>query len=200
MIGMNVDFAPAATRLAELIRAARDDQLGDPTPCPAYTLGDLIDHVGRLSLSFTAAAEKEFGGYTEQLPSGSAAGLGDDWRERIPRDLATLANAWQPTEAWTGMTRIAMMDAPADMVGITAADELVVHGWDVARAMGEPFSCEPDMLAAAQKFLDLAANPEAPAGPDVAFGPPTMLADDAPQIERLVAMAGRDHAWTRPAS
>ena len=30
-----------------------------PTPCPAYTLGDLIEHVGGLALAFSAAADKD---------------------------------------------------------------------------------------------------------------------------------------------
>src|SRR4029077_4731115 len=42
--------------------------------------------------------------------------------------------AWGKPAGGAGKTRIAGMDAPAEMVGLTAADELVVHGWDVARA------------------------------------------------------------------
>src|SRR5712691_6290588 len=102
-----VNLGPAAQRLAGLVAGVSDDELGQPTPCPAYTLGDLIDHVGGLALAFTAAARKESSALTEQTPSGDASRLGDDWRTRIPRDLAALAQAWREPEAWTGMTRIA---------------------------------------------------------------------------------------------
>ena len=51
-----VDLGPAAQRLADLVTRVGDDELGLPTPCPAYTLGDLIDHVGGLALAFTASA------------------------------------------------------------------------------------------------------------------------------------------------
>ena len=45
-----VDLGSAAERMANLIRGVREDQLGEPTPCPAYSLGDLLDHVGGLTL------------------------------------------------------------------------------------------------------------------------------------------------------
>ncbi len=154
-----VDLGPAAQRLADLIALVEDDELGRPTPCPAYSLGDLIDHAGGLALAFTAAANKERGTYGDQGPSGDASRLGDDWRKRIPSDLKTWVEAWREPDAWTGMTRIAGMDAPAEMVGLTVADELVVHGWDVARATGQPYRCEPELLDAARSFLVQFASP-----------------------------------------
>jgi Mycothiol maleylpyruvate isomerase N-terminal domain len=100
-----VDVGPGARRLAELVGRVTDDELAKPTPCPAYTLGDLIDNVGGLALAFTAAARKESGRHVEQAPSGQASRLEPGWRTRIPADLQALASAWSDPEAWTGMTR-----------------------------------------------------------------------------------------------
>jgi uncharacterized protein (TIGR03086 family) len=94
------------------------------------------------------------------------------------------------------MSRIAGMEAPAAMVGLTLADELVVHGWDVARATGQPYGCEPGLLAAARTFLLQITSPDAPAGPDVPFGPPRPVPDGAPLLDRVVALAGRDPGWS----
>jgi len=191
-----VDLGPAAGQLAGLVARVKDDELGKPTPCPAYTLGDLIDHVGTLALAFTAAANKDRNRYVEGAPPGDASRLEEDWRARIPRDLGALARAWRQPGAWDGMTRIAAMDAPAAMVGLTVADELVVHGWDVARATGQPYTVEPEVLDAAQSFLVQFASPDAPAGPEVAFGPSRELSGDAPLLDRVVALAGRDPGWS----
>jgi uncharacterized protein (TIGR03086 family) len=191
-----VDLRPGARRLAELVARVSDDELPLPTPCPAYTVGDLIDHVGGLALAFTAAARKDLGPYVEQTPSGQAARLEPGWRARIPADLQALAMAWGEPAAWSGMTRIAGMDSPAEMVGLTAADELVVHGWDVARATGQSYACEPELLDAAQRFLNMFASPDAPAGPDVPFGPSRPVPDEAPMLDRVVALAGRDTSWS----
>jgi uncharacterized protein (TIGR03086 family) len=191
----NVDLAPAAGQLADLVARVTDDELARPTPCPAYTLGDLIEHVGGLAVAFTAAARKDTGRRADRAPSGDASQLEPGWRERIPRDLAGLAEAWAEPGAWTGMTRIAGGEAPADVVGLSAADELVVHGWDLARATGQPYAGDPPALEAARGFLSMFASPDAPAGPDVPFGPARPLPADAPLLEQVLALAGRDLAW-----
>ncbi len=193
-----VDLGPAAQQLSDLLARAAQDDLGRPTPCPAYALADLIEHVGGMALAFTAAARKDAGPLTEQQPSGNAARLPADWRTRIPRDLAVLADAWREPDAWAGMTRIAGLDAPAVMVGQTVADELAVHGWDVARALGEPYRGDPDVLAAAHRFLEQFASPDAPAGPEVAFGPSRPAGPGAPALDQVLALAGRDVDWTPP--
>ncbi len=191
-----VDLTPATQRLADLVARVRDDELSGPTPCPAYTVGDLIEHVGGLALAFRAAAGKDIASpYVNRTPAGDAARLPADWRERIPADLAALAQAWAKPDAWTGMTRIAEQDAPAEMVGVTVADELVVHGWDVARATGQPYQPEPELVDAARTFLGMFASPDAPAGPEVPFGPSRVLPGGAPALDQVLALAGRDPAW-----
>ncbi|MDX6287097.1 MAG: hypothetical protein QOG53_2582 [Frankiales bacterium] len=191
-----VDLGPGARRLADLVARVTDEDLGKPTPCPAYTLGDLVDHIGGLALAFTAAAQKDTGTYGDQGPSGDAARLGGDWRTRIPRDLDTLVQAWRDPEAWDGMTRIAGMDAPGEMVGLTVADELVVHGWDVARATGQAYDVDAELLDAARGFLTMFSSPDAPAGPTVPFGPSRPVPDDAPPLDEVLALAGRDPKWS----
>jgi len=191
----NVDLAPAARQLGDLVARVTDAELARPTPCPAYTLGDLIEHIGGTALAFTAAARKDTGRRADRAPAGDASRLEPGWRERIPRDLAVLAAAWSEPGAWTGMTRIAGGEAPADVVGLSAADELIVHGWDLARATGQPYAGDPEALEAARGFLAMFASPDAPAGPDVPFGPARPLADDAPLLDQVLALAGRDLDW-----
>jgi uncharacterized protein (TIGR03086 family) len=190
-----VDLGPAARRLGELIARTSDSEMGAPTPCPAYNVGDLIEHLGVMALAFAAAARKEGGRYAEPASAGDAARLPADWRSVIPRDLGAVASAWADPAAWSGLTRIAGMDAPADMIGLSLADELVVHGWDLARATGRAYDCEPEVLDAAESFLGQFASPDAPAGPEVAFGPSRPLRDDARSLDRVIALAGRDPDW-----
>src|SRR5262249_15462670 len=114
----------------------------------------------------------------------------------IRRNLGALPGAWRVPAAWAGTTRIAGSDGPAEIIGLSAADELVVHGWDVARATGQPYACEPELLAAAESFLALFASPDAPAGPDVAFGPSREVRAGGAELDRVVARAGRDLGWS----
>ena len=191
-----VDLGPAARRLADLVANVKDDALDRPTPCPAYSLGDLIEHVGGMALAFIAAGRKERNAYNGVPPPGDASRLRADWRERIPRDLMALAPIWADPGSWTGMTQIAGDETPAEIVGLVLADELAVHGWDVARASTQAYACEPEILEAALKFLQMFASPDAPAGPEVAFGPARILLEEAPMLDRVVGLAGRDPGWS----
>jgi uncharacterized protein (TIGR03086 family) len=137
-----LDLAPAAKRMAALVGGVSDNQLGGVTPCPAYTLGDLLDHVGGLSVAFTAAARKAELPGGSQGPSGDASRLEEGWRDRIARDLDALAAAWAEPQAWTGTAVAGGVEMPAEVAALVALDELVVHGWDVARASGQPYEVD----------------------------------------------------------
>ena len=191
-----VDLTPAARRLSALVANVPDDALTGPTPCPDYSLGDLIDHIGGLALAFTAAARKEIGGDSAQGPSGDAARLGDDWRVRIPEQLAALAEAWRDPAAWTGMTQAGGVDLPGEIGGLVALDEIVIHGWDVARASAQTYECEPQLLDAVHEFLAGFSTPETADQRGNMFGPVVHVPADAPLLDRIVGLAGRDPAWS----
>ncbi|MBN2622206.1 MAG: TIGR03086 family protein [Acidimicrobiales bacterium] len=193
-----VDLRPAARTMADLVRGIPDGMLGAPTPCPAYSLGDLVDHVGGLALAFTAAAAKDTGATAAQGPSGDASRLGDDWRERIPADLERLAAAWQDPVAWQGMTQAGGLDLPGDIAGLVVLDELVIHGWDVARASGQRFACDPGLLEVVHQFVDGFAEPGQEAARDGLFGPVVEVPDDAALLDRVLGLTGRAPTWAPP--
>ena len=190
-----IDLTPAAQRTTSLITSAADDQLGLPTPCPGSCLGDLIDHVGVFAVRFRAAADKESEGRTSRPPPPSGANLEAGWRERISRDLLALADAWRQPRAWDGSTYAGGIELPADVVGLVALDELVVHGWDIAVATGQPYEPPAQELEAATAFV---ASFDAPRDGTL-FGPVVPVADDAPPLDRLLGLTGRDPSW-RPAT
>jgi uncharacterized protein (TIGR03086 family) len=191
-----LDLGPAATRMAALIRNISDDRLAGLTPCAEYSLGDLVDHVGEFALAFAAAARKDVANSGTQGPSPDASHLVDDWRTRIPADLDALAEAWREPEAWTGMTQAGGIDLPGEVAGIVALDELVLHGWDVARASDQPYECDPESLEAVQGFVEQFSAPGADRGG--LFGPVVDVPDDAPRLDRVIGLAGRDPNWSAP--
>ena len=141
-----LDLEPATRRLATLVASVSADDLDAPTPCPQYAVGDLLDHIGGLALGFAAAARKERTDTTARAPSGNASRLEPDWRDTIPHRLDALAEAWRDPGAWTGMTRVGGVDLPGEVAGVVALDELVVHGWDLARATNQPYECDRPAL------------------------------------------------------
>jgi uncharacterized protein (TIGR03086 family) len=193
-----IDLQPAADTVARIVGGVRDDQLTAPTPCTESTIGDLIDHVDGLSLAFTAAARKTPLPGGSQAPKPSASHLGTDWRERIPGRLSELAAAWRDPEAWDGVTEAGGQPMPSGVAGLVSVDELVLHGWDIAVASGQEFSCEPALVEAALGFVGPTVA-DKPNGIRGLFGPAVPVPADAPPLHRLLGLAGRDPSWRAPA-
>ncbi|MFD6676835.1 TIGR03086 family metal-binding protein [Rhodococcus zopfii] len=191
-----LDLDPAARTMADVIAGIRDDQLTARTPCRDATLGDLLDHVCGLCVAFTAAATKELGETTARPPAPSAANLGDDWRTRIPAQVAALAQAWHDPAAWTGTTQAGGVELPGRIAGLIALDELVIHGWDLAAAAGLPYPCDDASVAACTAFA-ATVTPEQRAEGGL-FGPVVTVPADAHALDRLVGMTGRNPSWTPP--
>jgi len=186
------DLTVAARRIAGLVDAVGDDALGRPTPCEGYAVGDLLDHIAGAAVAFTAAAVKQ---PLDGGPRGDAANLGDDWRTRIPQEVLGLAEAWRSPHAWTGMTAAGGVDLPGDLAGVVALDELVIHGWDLAKATGQdPAYDGPGLEAVYATVAKFRAS-----GIEGLFGPPVTVPDDAPLLDRILGLAGRDPAWEPPA-
>ena len=190
------DLTPATRMLASMVANVDDAQLGAPTPCPDYTVGDLLDHIGGAALAFTSAARKEDGPNASPPPLGARAHLGADWRTRIPRDLAVLGEAWSEPDAWEGMTKIGGMEMPATVVGTVGLNEVVAHGWDLGRATGRPFQPDANSIEGCLEFLVPMSQPGAENNRAPAFGPVVPVADAASGLDRLVALNGRDPRWT----
>jgi uncharacterized protein (TIGR03086 family) len=186
-----IDLGPAADRVAALLAHIDDGALAGPTPCPGSTVGDLVDHVSGLTLGFTASAAKQRDIADGPPPRPDAANLGPDWRERIPRDLGALAAAWRDPSAWEGSTTAGGMTFPAEVVGVVALDELVVHGWDLAVSTKQPYEPTDDDVNAAMAFV---SSFHAPRDGSL-FGPIVPVAADAPALDRLLGLTGRDPHW-----
>jgi uncharacterized protein (TIGR03086 family) len=198
MPSTTIDLHPATQRVGEIVRGVSDEQLTAATPCPDYTLGDLLDHVNGLSVAFTAAARKETLPGAQSGPSADAGRLGDDWRDRIPQLLDGLADAWQQPEAWTGMTQAGPVELPGEVAGLVALNEVVLHGWDVAVASGQPFDLDEASLQAAHDFVAQFSGPGHEEDRAGGFGPEVDVPADAPLLDRLLGMAGRQPRWSPP--
>src|SRR5215207_7918863 len=129
-----MDLEPATRLLASVVAGVSDEQLRWPTPCTESSVADLLDHVNGLALAFTAAAAKTPLESGSQPPMADGARLPLDWRTSIPERLAGLGRAWRAEAAWQGMTRAGGVDLPGQIAGVVALDEVVIHGWDIARA------------------------------------------------------------------
>ena len=190
------DLAPAARRLTAVLDGVRDGQLAAPTPCTESTVADLLDHLVGLTLAFRDAAAKTPGPATSGAPRASADHLPPDWRRRLPGQLDALAAAWAEPVAWTGTAEAGGVTMPAEVMGVVALDEIILHAWDVAVATGQEYTCPPAEAQALIGLLSAAADPDSGGG---MFGPVVPVPADAPPLHRALGLSGRDPHWQPPA-
>jgi uncharacterized protein (TIGR03086 family) len=188
-----VDLEPAARRITRLAAALPDDRLDAPTPCAGVPVSGLLSHVLSLSEAFAGAAAKA---PDPGSPPPEPPPLPADWRSALPDRLDALVEAWRSPDALAGMTSAGGLELPAPVAAAVALDELVLHGWDLARAAGADYRPEPEEVAACLGFVGATAQPEGVPG---LFGRPVPVPDDAPEFDRLLGLSGRDPGWAPPA-
>ncbi|TML14926.1 MAG: hypothetical protein E6G39_07660 [Actinobacteria bacterium] len=84
---------------------------------------------------------------------------------------------------------------PAEQIAVVAVDELVLHGWDLARATGQRFKADPASTAAVLAFTTEMAKPEHAPHRKGLFGPVVETPKDASDLDRALGLAGRDVGW-----
>ncbi|MEV6316526.1 TIGR03086 family metal-binding protein [Streptomyces sp. NPDC051776] len=189
-----LDLEPPARQVARLLDHIGDDQLSGPTPCPDYAVRDLLGHLIGLTAAFRDAGTKTHTAATGTDPSSTPPpGLEGDWRARLTEQLGEVVAVWRSPEAWEGMTEAGGITFPAWVAGRVALNELLIHGWDLARATGQHYSCDDTTVRAAIAFMEPSAD-EAERGP--LFGPVVEVPDDAPLLDRAVGLSGREPTWS----
>jgi uncharacterized protein (TIGR03086 family) len=189
----HLDLGPAAAEIARLVAGVRDDQLDDPTPT-AWPVATLLHHLFGLSLAFTVAARKGRDPAADG-PAPRGGSLPADWRIRLPDRLDRLVTAWRDPDAWQGEATVAGVTMPAPTVARVVLDELVLHGWDLARATDQDFTVDPADLQVVLAFTAATAEPGQEAMRAGLFGPVVAVPEDAPPLDRALGFAGRDPAW-----
>jgi uncharacterized protein (TIGR03086 family) len=187
-----LDFSPPVRQIRALLLGITDDHLSSPTPCPEWSVGDLLDHLMGLSWAFTQAAQKtDAPGTDSPPPRPSAANLSSHWRSRLPVVLEELAIAWRAPTAWEGTARAGGVTLPATAIGSFAINELIMHGWDLARATGQEYAADPRILEQLIEFLSQGPREGTPG----LFGPAVEIDDEAELLDQAVGLAGRNPHW-----
>lgn len=188
------DFQPAARAVQKVVAGVRDDQLANPTPCAKWTVADLLDHLVGLTMAFRMAAAKQA---QPAPPDPLRSALHPEWRGLLPAQLDDLVAAWRTPDAWTGETEAGGVVLPADVMGLVALNEVVVHGWDLAASTGQPYEIDRATTEAVHSLVAQQASPEGTPG---LFGPSITTPAEAPLLDRVIGLTGRDPRWASAGS
>ena len=174
-----------------LVRDVRPEQYGEPTPCAGWTVRELINHL---------VYEDRWTG--PMVGGATIEGVGDRFEGDLLGDDPVRAAADATAEAEAAVTEpgalartvhLSFGDTPCEeYVRQLFADHLI-HGWDLAAAVGADRRLDPELVALCADWF---ADREEPYRQSGAIGARADVPDGASAQDRLLAAFGRDPAWT----
>jgi len=187
-----------------VLAAAEQADQSLPTPCDDFTVGDLLAHLNSVARRITGMAQ---GRPASEVPDSTVE---PDGRYA----LAWTRHRDEVVATWAGLPDDAELVAPwrplsrDDAAGIYAA-EVLVHSWDLAVAVGAPFTVSDAVAEVGIAAVGTELPPEARAGiyaqikeqlpPDFPwedpYGAAVAVPAEASAIDRLVAISGRSPRW-----
>ncbi|WP_033424647.1 TIGR03086 family metal-binding protein [Actinomadura flavalba] len=183
----------AADAIARIVRDVPAGVLDAPTPAAEWDVRATLNHVVFWTARGESAARKE------QPPAEPGEdhdftadpGYAAAFAEQAHRTAA----AWQEPAAREGSTSLtgSAPGLPATVIGGMILGEWVLHGWDLAVAAGLPHGLDDAVVRAAYDSTAAIADMGRQYG---AFGPEVAVPADAPPLDRLLGLSGRDPRWT----
>ena len=163
----------ALDQLTGLLDDVRSEALGGRTPCAAWTVQDLVDHVVVAPAKFARMVRGESIDWSAPTPSA-----GNDPAGAFRSKAEDLLRAWRDH------------DGPPGPAGLDwQCAELAVHTWDLATALGR-FTGDLDPEVAQRGLAFMRAN-LTPDNRSPAFEPEQSAPEGADAYQRIAAFAGR---------
>jgi uncharacterized protein (TIGR03086 family) len=192
-----VDLASrAALRTLDFTSGISATDLSRPTPCAAWDLGDLLAHMHGQNRGFAAAAKGWGGDLAAWAPvpvSPDSPSSGYALSVHAVLFAFTVA-----VELGQGM-RVPEVDPLHDFPAATAVSfhlvDSVAHGWDIARALGQPYHVDDDVLAAAKSIATIIPDDSSRTEASALFAPALPATDDIP-LSDFLRLLGRSPSWT----
>lgn len=179
-----------AAEAARVALAVPRDALSGPTPCDAFDLRELVNH-----LVLYTSHGLEHRALRMELPeelTGRDFTADDAWAREYAARLDRAVAAWADPAVWEGE----IGGVPAAGIAAMMIMEMALHGWDVAKAVGEEYRVSP---GAARFVLRTVEENAALYLQYDGFGAPVPVDEGASAFERAVAVSGRDPRW-RPSA
>ncbi|TDD42358.1 TIGR03086 family protein [Kribbella antibiotica] len=186
----------AGAVLGEVVMQVRAEHLSLPTPCPDWTVRGLLRHIVSENEGFAAAATN--GSAPVQTWTGGR--LGDNPAGAYRRSNVAVADAFADGGALDRLMEVREYGSFPRRIALTFHHlDCVVHAWDLARAIGIPYSPPFDLVDAALDLARRIPDTESARGPGAAFERSLKVSGTAPAFLQLLGLLGRDPEWTAQA-
>jgi len=176
-------LAEALDATGQLIATVPAARWADPTPCPGWTVRDLVGHL-------VAGNARFAGAFGSAGPGRLDLTAETDLLAAYRSSAAALLEAVGQPGALDKIVTVPFGAVPGIVALHLRITEVLVHGWDLARATGQLVAFSED-VAEQELAFSRAKLSDIPPGRSP-FAPPQPVAADAPAIDRLAACLGRD--------
>jgi uncharacterized protein (TIGR03086 family) len=166
-----------------LIAGIKVDQWSAPTPCTEWDVRTLVTHVTSSMFTFAALVRDE------PQPDHGADHQADDPVAGYRSAAAALRAAFGAPGALDRIYSSPIGPAPGSVLVHLRITELLVHGWDLAHATGQPADLPADVAEGELTVWRAQFTDGLPAG--LPFAPAQPVAAHAPAIDHLAAFLGR---------
>ena len=186
---------PVLADFIDLVDGIGDEQVARPTPCTAWDVSALVDHVTAMLDLYTQGLAHPDG----ELPPGVYLDRSQSPQERadVLRGTAQLLDEAVLSGGADRQLSSGGDGADGDMVMWLLLWEAQIHGWDLAAALGEPWERDEGALVESiqcrNNFLPAQYRRDGPL-----YAPPVPVSALADPLETLLGYSGRDPWWTRP--
>ena len=191
---LHKEMAAAAAEDTRVVAGASTRPLDGPTPCTDWDLRTLLNHT-ILWTAYSAERRAHGESVAEDLMNKdftAEPGFAADYQAQVARAV----QAWSDPEAWAGGRSVMGSETPAADIAAMLIAEMVLHGWDIARATGQDYQCSKEL---AEALLDTVEAQGEMFRQYQGFAAIVPLPDDADAFDRALSLSGRDPAW-KPAS
>ena len=187
-------YVRRAAAFEALVAGTGPDHWASPSPCADWDARGVVGHI----VDMHAAMLAPLGRGLTAAPSVAVDPLA---AFRAARDdvLALLSD---PDVACREISSPMGPTTAAEHVDQVVSEDLVAHGWDLARATGQDDTIDPAelerMWPAVQGIPEVMRVPGAFGPGIVVFGPVVEVPADAPIQQRVLGLLGRDPLWRPP--
>lgn len=184
-------FPSAAQDVIAVVKGVDTGDLDRPTPCTDFELRALVNHFVGTTAALTRVAARQ--PLDPDDPYGSTKDpVSGDWQSELSGNLQQLAAAWADVDAWAGTVDMGGGPMPATMIAEMSLAEMLLHGWDLARATGQELTVPEDVAAELRRSIEETAELGRSMG---AYGDAVAVSEAEPEFARALGASGRDPRW-----
>jgi len=186
----------------DVVSAVTVDDLSKATPCAGWSLADLLTHMTAQHRGFAAAARGHGADLAIWQPDTVAEAVAADPAGAYSAAANAVIDAFAGADVLEAEFALPEFGAGATFPGAVAIGfhyvDYVVHGWDVARSLGQPFGLPADVVAAALPLAFVVPDGDFRTSHSAPFGPAISSTEPADDMGRILAYLGRSPRWTPP--